>query len=566
MKKIIIVILIFGFILGIFGFGYWHWNKNIYSKDSLKLEIIGPQEATIFEEVEYTVKYKNNGNIRLEEPRLIFEFPEYTLSADPKSEESFSIRQEIGPDEIEDIYPGQEKIIKFKGRIFGKEGEIKIAKVWFSYQPKNLKVRYESSSSFSTIIKSVPLTFDFDLSSKIEAGREFKFYLNYFSNLNYPLSNLGVKIEYPSDFEFLESKPRALEKTEWDIPVLNKAEGGRIEIKGRLLGESGNQKIFRAMLGVWQDNIFIPLKEITRGVSLGQPGLDIFQLVNGSDNYIASPGDLLHYEIFFRNISSEPFVNLFLVVKLEGKGFDLSSIKTDSGQVSKGDYSIVWDWHKVSKLSFLGQGEEGKVEFWVNLKNWQTTSIQEKNAVLRNSVLLSQTKEEFEIKMNSDLVVVQKVNYNDEVFGNIGPNPPKIGKTTTYTVLWEVKNYYNEVKNTTVRAVLPHNVKPTGKIYPETESSKFFFDNQSREIVWRIGDEETLKPGTGFLVPSPFISFQVALTPDSSQKGTIAQIIGEVKVKGEDQWTGLNIEGRDSAVDTTLPDDQFVSDHSGIVQ
>ena len=91
-----------------------------------------------------------------------------------------------------------------------------------NYQPKNIKARYESATTFTTVIKTLSLTFDFDLSSKIEAGRDFKFYLNYFSSLDYPLTNLGVKIEYPSGFEFLESSPRSLGKTEWEIPLLNK--------------------------------------------------------------------------------------------------------------------------------------------------------------------------------------------------------------------------------------------------------------------------------------------------------------------------------------------------------
>lgn len=567
MRKIIFIVIILSIIAGLLGF--WYWQKNNYSKDVLKLEILGPEQASLFEEVEYTVKYKNNSNFRLEEPRLIFEFPEYSLPSDYSSDNPNVVlprRQEMGPDELGDIYPGEEKIIKFKARLFGKEGEIKTAKAWLNYEPKNLNARYESATTFSTTIKDIPLTFDFDLSSKIEAARDFKFSLNYYSSLEYPISNLGIMIGYPLGFEFIESVPRALEKTEWDIPVLNKAEGGRIEIRGRLAGEVKDQKIFSAKIGVWQDNEFIPLKEITRGVEIVEPHLDIFQTINGKDNYIANPGDILHYEIFFRNISTEPFANLFMVVKLDGKAFDLNSIRTENGKTSSGDNSILWDWRNVSQLSFLGQGDEGKVEFWVNLKDWSVNNPGERNAVLKNSVLISQTKEEFTTKLNSKLAVTQHVAYNDEVFGNSGPVPPKAGEQTTYTITWYFKNYYNDVRNATVRAVLPYNVKLTGKIFPESQSSKFTFDSQSREIVWRVSDGEPIEPGTGVINSAPSISFQVALTPDSSQRGKIAQIIGEAITKGEDQWTDTNLESRAHSVDTTLPDDKNVLDHSGIVQ
>jgi len=560
MKKLVFFIIILCLILGIVGF--WYWQRNPYSKEILKLEILGPETAVISKEIEYTVKYKNNGNVRLEEPRLIFEFPEYTLL-----EEDYSRRKEIGPEELGDIYPGEEKTFQFKGRLFGKEGEVKTAKAWLSYRPKNLQARYESATTFTTIIKSIPLTFDFDLPSKAEAGRDFKFYLNYYSSLNYPLTNLGVRVEYPSDFEFLESDPKTIERTEWEIPLLNKAEGGRIEISGRLSGEIREQKIFRANLGIWIEDEFILLKEITKGVEISKPSLSVFQQINSQNQYTASSGDLLHYEIFFRNIGEEAFLDLFLLVRLDGKGFDFDTVKTDLGQFNKGDNSIIWDWRDVSKLKFLGRGEGGKVEFWIELKEeWSLNSPQEKNAILKNTVLISQIKEEFETKVNSKLAISQRGYYQEEVFGNSGPIPPKVGEETTYTIIWQAKNYFNDVKNVKVKAVLPSNVRLTGKIFPEEESSNFAFDSQSREIVWMVRDDQAMEAGTGILSPAPNIAFQIALTPSSGQKGKNPKIIGEATISGEDQWTETVIEETDSKIDTTLPDDSSVSSSQGIVE
>jgi len=540
MKKIIFIIIILCIALGAAGF--WYWQKNPYSKEILKLEILGSGEAAIFQEVEYTVKYKNNGNVRLEEPRLIFEFPEYTLlparNATPArqsdgshggghnvagGEEGFSRRQEIGPEELGDIYPGEEKTIQFKGRLFGKEGDIKTAKAWLSYRPKNLQARYESTTTFTTEIKSVPLTFDFDLSSKIEAGRDFKFSLNYYSSLDYPLSNLGIKIEYPSGFEFLGSDPQGLAKTEWEISLLNQAEGGRIEITGKLSGEVKEQKIFKAALGIWKDDEFIVLKEITRGTEITKPRLSVFQRINGQSQYIANPGDLLHYEIFFRNIGEEPFTDLFLITTLEGRGFDFETVKADLSQFKKGDNSIIWDWRDVPNLRFLGQGEEGKVEFWINLKEeWEISSPQEKNAILKNTVLISQIKEEFETKVNSKLEIFQQASQQGDI----------------YTITWQAKNYLNDVKNVKVKAILPSGVNLFGNVSPESESSKFAFDSGSREIIWMVGDMGT---GTGIFNEAPNISFQVTLT--SSQT-----IISEATITGEDQWTELFIQGKASEI------------------
>ncbi len=559
MRKFILMIIFLGLIVGIAGF--WYWNRNSYSKDVLKLEIIGPDKATVSQEIEYTVIYKNNGNVKLEDPHLVFEFPTSSLI-----EENSSQRVEISSDKLGDIYPGEEKSFKFKCRLLGKEGEIKTAKVWLSYHPKDIKARYESSTTFTTIISSVPLTLDFDLSSKIEPNREFSFSVNYFSNLDYPLTNLGIKIEYPANFEFISSNPTTLDKTEWDIPVLNKAEGGRIEIKGKLTGDVGSEKIFKAILGVWQGNNFVPLKEAVKGVEIVNLHIDVFQEINGQRNYIANPGDLLHYEIYFRNIGSKPFNNLFLVVNLEGKAFDLNSLKVKDGQFGRGDNSIIWDWRDVPKLQFLDQGEEGKVEFWVKLKDWKLNDRGEKNILLKDVVLISQVKREFSIKMNSKLEISQKAFYQNDIFSNSGPIPPEVGKETTYTVIWQAKNYYNDVDNVKVKATLPSNVRLTGKIFPKDEVSNFSFDNKSREIVWSVNNGEKMDAGTGILNSAPSIAFQVVLSPNPEQKGKTALLIGKAVISGDDQWTGQEIEGESKEIRTDLPDDPSISGENGIVK
>ena len=541
MRKVIIIVIILALALAVAG--YWYWQRNPYSKEILKLEILGPDNASASNEIIYTVKYKNNGDIRLEEPRLIFEFPEYTIL-----EQGVSRRIEIGPEELGDIYPGEEKTFQFKGRLLGKEKEVKTAKAWLSYRPKNLQASYESTTSFSTIIESVPLTFDFDLSSRAEAGRDFKFSLNYFSSLDYPLTDLGIRVEYPAGFEFISSDPVGLDKTEWEIPLLNQAEGGRIEVEGRLSGELQEQKIFKASIGIWLDDEFIVLKEAIRGTEIAKPQLSLFQHINGQTNYIPSPGDLLHYEIFFRNISGEPFQDLFLVLTLDGDGFDFDTVKAQSGEFQQGDNSIIWDWRNVPRLKFLDRGREGKVEFWINLK--EEWSSGEKDATLKSSILISQIKEEFETKVNSKLDISQQASHQDEVFGNSGPIPLEANQTTTYTVIWQIKNYFNDVRNVKVKAKLPSNVKLTGKIFPEDQSSKFAFDSGSREIVWMIGD---LEAGTGVFNLGPNISFQVALTPSSSQRGTNPTIIQQATITGEDQWTESFIQGQNDSIKSTSP-------------
>jgi len=558
MKKFTIFIIILTVIVGIFGFYYY--QRNIYSKDILRLEILGQEETELLQEIKYIVKYKNNGNVRLEEPELIFDYPSYSIPADGTSLRVIKKSEELGGV----IYPGQEKTFTFTTRLMGREGEIKEAQVTLSYRPKNLKARYESKTSFTTIIKKVPLNFDFDLSAKIESGKELKFRLNYFSNVDYPLSGLTVMIDYPSGFEFIDSAPKSLEKTEWDLGLLNKAEGGRVEISGKLMGEVGEEKVFRARIGSWQDGEFILLREAARGITIIRPALYITQQINNNPKFIASPGNLLHYEIFFKNIGEEFLSDMFLLVTLTGSAFDFKTVQAPEGDFTPGDNSIIWDWRKVRDLQLLPPQSEGKIEFWVKLKDeWEIKGLEDKNPEILSRIFLSQVKEEFANKVNSKLIVSQKGYFSDEVFGNAGPLPPKIGETTTYTIIWQVKNYYNEMKDVKVKATLPKNVNLTGKIFPEAEVDKITFDSQSREIVWNVGD---LMVGQGVLNQGPNISFQIAFLPEENQKGETPELISQAKIIGQDQWTGEILQSTASFIDTTLQDDQAIAPGAGVVQ
>jgi hypothetical protein len=532
------------------------WRKNIYSKEVLKLEILGPTEVTLAQEVEYIVKYKNNGNFRLENPELIFIPPENSIRDEKIFERQILSKEQLG----EAIYPGEEKSIPIKMRLLGGEGEGKIIKASLSYQPKNLKARYESSTSFTTIIKSVPLTFEFDLPSRVESSKDFLFRINYFSNLDYLLTDLRIQIDYPFGFEFIESRPRSLEKVEWQIPILNKSEGGRIEITGRILGEIGEAKIFKAKLGILKDGNFILLKEITRGVEIVKLSLYLRQEVNGNPQYVALPGDWLHYEIFFKNIGEDDLNNLFLINKLEGEAFDFQTIKSELGATQVGDNSVVFDGGKVQKLQYLAPMEEGKVDFWIKLKD-DLGNV--KNPILRNKIFIGQVEEEFITKISSKLEIVQKGYFQDEVFGNSGPLPPTVGETTTYTIIWQVKNYYSDVKNGKIKAVLPEGVELTGKIFPEEESSKFAFDSQSREIVWSIGD---LERGVGTFKSGKTLAFQIAFVPLESQRDKTPEIIGQAKIEGLDSWTERDLEVFSPAINTNLPDDPTLTKEMKIVK
>ncbi len=533
--------------------GFWYYQRNMYSKEALKLEILAPDRQQAFQDFDYILKYKNNGSTMLEEMKLLFEYPDFAIVPEGAGKKIAK--------KLEDLYPGEERTEVFGAKLVGAVGETRGARASISYSPKNLNAKYESVTTHTAVISSVPLTVELDLPSRTEALRPLLFSVNYFSNSDYPMSGLRIIMGYPPGFTLSESQPKGLGENEWDIGLLNKTEGGRIEIRGFLDGEPGEQKNFTAKLGMWLDGNFIHLKEIARGLTFIRPSLFITQLVNGVQTYAAKPGDTLHYEIFFKNAGEGVFENLFLVIQLDGSILDLNSVRSRNGKFQSGDNSLIWDWQTAPQFKFLAPGQEEKVEFWIDLRDdLPSLAGQRKNLSVRNVVSLSQIREVFETKIAATPKINQTVYYSDEVFGNQGPIPPESGKTTTYTVIWRAEPSYNDLEGAKVRSILPRRLKLTGKIFPE--DARLTFDSGSREVVWEIGDVGAV----GAQSIEPTVAFQIALEPEEADRGNTMALMGQANLLARDKWAEVSVEASAPPADTRLPDDQSLPEGGAIIQ
>jgi hypothetical protein len=224
---------------------------------------------------------------------------------------------------------------------------------------------------------------------------------------------------------------------------------------------------------------------------------------------------------------------------------------------------IVWDYNQVPQLRYLDAQTQGELDFSVRVKNnWTPSSSDSSSEVINDEVDVSQIAQKFSVKVNSGLVISQTGYYDNSDISNSGPTPPEVGTATTYTVTWNIKNYFSDEKNVKVKATLPQNISLTGKIMPGNELPNFSFDSASREIVWSAGD---ILAGTGVSGDPVSLSFQVSLTPTADQKGSVAPVIGKVQISGENQFTNTTISAQDSGFDTSLPDD-FADSGGGIVK
>lgn len=517
-------ILLFLLVIIAGAFALFSWQGMSFSKEVLKIEILASSDATIGEELEYVVKFKNNGNIRLESPELIFEYPENSIVSNGGNRIRTVSSSELGGD----IYPGEERIFKFKAMLLGKEKDIKIAKASISFQPKDLKTRSEVSTTFTTILGEVPINLSLDIPARVGNGKTLSFKVGYSSNASYSFEDLTCYLTYPNGFDFLYSQPKGIDNVQFDIPVLGEAGSGRIDISGILNGGPSEQKVFKAKIGVWQNGNFVLLKEVIKSVEIISPSLYVTQRVNNDSSYSSFGGDKLHYELIFQNVGDEALTDLALITRIESDYVDLNSINNIGGRIDGN--SIIWEGNDSSSLKFLDVGQVGKVEFSIDvLPQWEMGGLEDKNPTIKNRITIGETRQDFLTKIDSVVTAEQKFYTDDKYFDNSGPYPLETGERTYMTIEWKATNLYNDVENFKMVTALPESIT-FEKAY--LGGAEITYDENTSEVVCNIG---SLSAGAGIIKEAPVCAFQISIEPELADEVII--LLGAVQASGVDQWT-----------------------------
>ena len=524
-KKIAFIAFLLSLVAGTIAFVYF--ERGSFSEADLRVEIRGPEEVEVGEIVEYSIIYRNNSDIRLEDVFVDFEYPSASVPVEEREDDLVEERETFRRrKELADLNPGQEEVINFKARIFGMEGDSVEARAWFNYSPQNLSAQYETERTHTGTITDVPISFEFDLPDQKEANEEFPFRIRYLSRLDDYIENLGIRLDYPSGFEFLRSTPRGLEDDEWERDRLDAGDGAIIEVFGKLEGDPGDIKGFKGELGVWKFDRFITLKEIEGEILIPQPNLFVDVVINDDSDYVASPGEDLLYDIYFKNIGDEVLEDLFLTVDLDSEIIEMSEVEPMGGRFQQEAGSIIWSHSSFSELRRLRPDEEDKLSFWAQVKD----SDLPYNPEIRSSISLGQVREESRAKVNTEMKLKQSLIVENDPFNSEGPFPLELNKPSNYTINWKIDNYYNDLEDVEIVADVPEDVGVVDKEFDEGELS---FDSESGEITWSL---EVVERGAGVSLPSPEASFQLEIIPTTSADED-TNLLGEVKMTGTDKWT-----------------------------
>lgn len=534
---VLLALALFVVAMVIFFFG-----RPSFSENQVVLELNGPTQASVGDEVIYKVKYGNNTNVELHNLKLKFTYPEGAIVI--KDDKILKDLSETV--ELEKLSSGKSQEKEFRAFLTGDRGNIKNAKVELEFKAGSLRSFFEKSETISTTLISVPVSLTLVAPPTVVSGQTINYILDYRNESNNSISDIKLELDYPDGFEIQEQSPKPAEAKGWLLPVLKRNEGGRINIKGIIKGKEGEIKTISASLKRNIGGEFVDYQKTSSSSVISNPLLSLEILANNSKNYSAHLDDKIEYTVKYKNNSTSNIIGLNLEVKLDGEMYDLEKLNTSGGFYNSSNGTILWNAAVVPDFSVLSPNKSGEVKFSVGIKSsFPTGSASSRNFFVKISADLTSPNvpsgfDGDEVSAAANLInkistqpsFLQIAFYDDPAFGSSGPLPPKVEKETVFTIHWQIINPGNDMNKVELKGVLPPGVKWRNVVSVGLNQPEPIFNPNSSEVVWNIG---VLPQGTGILSPKYEASFQVSITPSVS--GQTPVIIKNSKLSGFDSFT-----------------------------
>lgn len=304
-----------------------------FRKDRVELKLEGPTEITAGETAVWKLAIVNKNETELKDAELTFQFPDFSqplIAANESSQfKQNTLKQTIS---LAELKPGGLFEREFKAVIYGGENFERKAQTVFKFKPSSGSIVFESVATVATDIISFPVALAMEAVSETVSGEkvEIKFNLKNESEVGFP--NVQVRLEHPSGFRVEETSEKLYEfNNVWRVGELLPQESKGLSIKGTVTGLEGENKVFRAFLEGLEGTGWKIYKEISGQIGLVTAPLALYLNTDPDGTTSVRAGETLSYKLVWQNNLDVPLANLTLKIKLDGDNFDLVSLEPATG-------------------------------------------------------------------------------------------------------------------------------------------------------------------------------------------------------------------------------------------
>jgi hypothetical protein len=566
-KKFFIgAIIFFVCALGFAAYMFYSGGVSV-SSDNIDIVVLGNAFAKGGDELPLQIEIVNRNRAKLELANLVISYPR---GASDNANDVIRLPR----DSVGTINAGQSITRNVKVTLYGDEKSVRNVKISLEYHPEGSNAIFTKEISYPVTISSAPLSLQIDAPDQVTSDQLVSFKVTASLNTSLPEGSTMLQVVYPNGFVFDSAVPEPnVGNSVWSLASLTTTNPVPIVIKGRLIGQDGDEQIFHVYAGTTtstdQSNVNVVYNSLLKSMTIAKPFLEAHILVNGQDltSYTASSGETIHAEISWANNLSTRITDGQIIVNLSGNAFDKTTVNPRDGFYDSANNQIIWDKNSISDFASIEPGANGNVSFnfkplsLVGLSN----SIKDPQIALDVSIRgrqpsLGSTYSDVNnfakkiIKILSDFQIAASGTYTS------GALPPKAENETKYTITWTLSNSANSITSAQARSVLPIYVKWAGVSGTGEDVS---YNEVTREVVWNIG---TVRPNTGF-GSNREASFTLTLKPSLSQVGSVPQLMKDVFLSGTDAFAGTQVKSKRGPITTLLSNDpSFHSGNERVVQ
>ncbi|MDD2657108.1 MAG: hypothetical protein PHD04_00380 [Candidatus Pacebacteria bacterium] len=546
--------------LGIAGY-FFYFGGNAVSVDKVSIDIQGPTTIAGGDTVPLLITITNKNPVAIENATIEIDFPNGTRDATNVSKTYPHYVENLG-----ELASGATITRSVKAVLFGGEGQSLALPISFSYGTTGSNAVFVKKSSYALTISTTPLSVSVDTLSETVSNKPLTLTLTVRNNATISINNVVVAGAFPFGF-LVTSSSLPLNNSSFLVGSLKPGASKVITLTGILSGQNKELRVFHFTVGTADasSNQSLAVSYMTQDVTvtIAAPFIDTILAMNGdaSGNTIIAPGSYQNVTVAYTNTLATVVQNVTVSIALSGSAVDYNSIRTTSGFYNSATRTILFSRDTDPALATLSPGASGIGAFtFATLPAGTSATGPLVNLTISVAgTRLGQTN--VPENVNSSITKTFKVatavalSASSSHQGTSGPVPPRAEVATTYTLRWSAQNKGSAIAGSTMTAALPSYVSYAAQT---AGSGSFSYDEKSRVVTWTIGDLAQGASAQG--------SFQVSLTPSTSQKGSAPQLTGPVAFSGYDRFAGVQVSATADPITTETVGDPGYVPTNAVVQ